>query len=144
MLNNDVLRLKSRLEEREELLHEKTQDLSFTESELKRLKSDREKVCKVHKRFTFFPLWNFLSKKGYFEFQQNEGYQLRFNRKIKEIDYMRDQVNHYKSDLYKMEIAMPYTDKIASLQLQLTNLKQSLIHEKHKSHSPLIRTSRFV
>jgi len=118
LLNNDTLRLKSRLEERDDSLHEKSQKVSYLESELKKLKTDQDKIYK-----------------------QNEGYQLRFNRKIREIDVLREQINHYKSDLYKMEIAMPYADKIESLQIQVNNLKQSLTSRAALKHSPLVRTS---
>ena len=65
---------------------------------------------------------------------------MRFNRKIKEIDILREQINHYKSDMYKMQIAMPYADKIESLQMEVNNLKQSMLK---KGHSPLVRTSRW-
>jgi len=115
LLNNDTLRLKSRVEERDDLLHEKNQNMAYLESELKKHKSSQDKMQK-----------------------QNEGYQLRFNRKIKEIDILREQINHYKSDMYKMQIAMPYADKIESLQMEVNNLKQSMLK---KGHSPLVRTS---
>lgn len=41
-----------------------------------------------------------------------------------------------------MEIAMPYADKIESLQIQVNNLKQSLATRPAVRHSPLVRTSR--
>ena len=136
LLNNDSLRLKSRLDERDDLIHEKSQNVIYLESEVKKLKYEQDKIQKVTKTI------HLLLKKN--QIKQNEGYQLRFNRKIKEIDILREQINHYKSDMYKMQIAMPYADKIESLQMEVNNLKQSLSQNQSRpKHLPLMRTSRY-
>lgn len=51
LLNNDTLRLKSRLEERDDSIHEKNQKISYLESELKKLKTDQDKIYKVGTRW---------------------------------------------------------------------------------------------
>ena len=53
-------------------------------------------------------------------FKQNEGYYLRFNRiKLNEIEKLQEEIQYYKSDNYKMEIAMPYIENIEKLQERL-------------------------
>ena len=47
LLNNDTLRLKSRIEERDDLIHDKNQRIVYLESELKKLKHDQDKMQKV-------------------------------------------------------------------------------------------------
>ena len=48
LLNNDTLRLKSRVEERDDLLHEKNQNMAYLESELKKHKSSQDKMQKEY------------------------------------------------------------------------------------------------
>ena len=47
LLNNDTLRLKSRIEERDDLIHDKNQRIVYLESELKKHKHDQDKMQKV-------------------------------------------------------------------------------------------------
>ena len=49
LLNNDSLRLKSRLDERDDLIHEKSQNVIYLESEVKKLKYEQDKIQKVTK-----------------------------------------------------------------------------------------------
>ena len=63
LLNNDTLRLKSRLEERDDSLHEKSQKVSYLESELKKLKTDQDKIYKVSTHLSKAKNF-FLAKRG--------------------------------------------------------------------------------
>ena len=47
LLNNDSFRLKSRLDERDDLIHEKGQNVIYLESEVKKLKYEQDKIQKV-------------------------------------------------------------------------------------------------
>ena len=51
---------------------------------------------------------------------------------MREIDAIQEKNNYYKSDLYKMQIAMPYTETINDLQQKLGTLEAELVKIKSR------------
>ena len=51
---------------------------------------------------------------------------------MREIDAIQEKNNYYKSDLYKMQIAMPYTETINDLQQKLGTLEAELVRIKSR------------
>ena len=57
---------------------------------------------------------------------------MKFSRKMREIDAIQEKNHYYKSDLYKMQIAMPYTETINDLQQKIGTLENELIKLKSR------------
>ena len=57
---------------------------------------------------------------------------MKFSRKMREIDAIQEKNNYYKSDLYKMQIAMPYTETINDLQQKIGTLENELVKLKSR------------
>ena len=57
---------------------------------------------------------------------------MKFSRKMREIDAIQEKNHYYKSDLYKMQIAMPYTETINDLQQKIGTLETELVKLKSR------------
>ena len=57
---------------------------------------------------------------------------MKFSRKMREIDAIQEKNHYYKSDLYKMQIAMPYTETINDLQQKVGTLEAELVKLKSR------------
>ena len=57
---------------------------------------------------------------------------MKFSRKMREIDAIQEKNHYYKSDLYKMQIAMPYTETINDLQQKIGSLENELVKLKSR------------
>ena len=51
---------------------------------------------------------------------------------MREIDAIQEKNHYYKSDLYKMQIAMPYTETINDLQQKIGTLEAELVKIKSR------------
>ena len=51
---------------------------------------------------------------------------------MREIDAIQEKNHYYKSDLYKMQIAMPYTETINDLQQKVGTLEAELVKLKSR------------
>ena len=57
---------------------------------------------------------------------------MKFSRKMREIDAIQEKNHYYKSDVYKMQIAMPYTETINDLQQKIGTLETELVKLKSR------------